>query len=200
MRYFFTRGLPAGLLLRTLPGTAVKAQSIPRAEADNNQHRVQATALIHQKRYQSEGLARIPMADCIEEVVACLRDSCNASQPIAFHLPVDHTEPDLTQAVPPGLITNEAITNVFKYASPGGRAGNVNLTLQRRAEAACERTIADDGVGLPASYDPSGSRSPGMTLLHGFSDQLGGEPTRTGPPGFTLGLPFEAGQPVTADA
>ena len=161
MRYFFTRGLLAGLLLLTLPGTAVKAQSIPRAEAGNNlqvgmsllnpqadslragaalsavqdQHRVQAMALIHRKRYPPEGVARIPMAGYTEEGVSCLSDSCNLSRPIAFHLSVDDTEPDVTQAVPPRLITNQAITNAFRYAFPGGRAGNGNHTLQRRAEA-----------------------------------------------------------------
>ncbi len=165
-----------------------------------SQHRVQAMALIHQKLYQSEGVARIPMAGYIEEVVAYLSDSYNLSQPIAFHLSVDDIELDVTQAVPLGLIINEAITNVFKYAFPGGRAGNVNLTLQRRAEAACELTIADDGVGLPASYDPSGSRSLGMTLLHGFSDQLGGELTITSPPGLRIGLVFDEEQLGTGQA
>ncbi len=156
-----------------------------------SQHRVQAMALIHQKLYQAEGVARIPMHDYIEEVVAYLSDYYNLSQPIAFHLSVDDIELDVSQAVPLGLIINEAMTNAFKYAFPGGRAGTVRLSLHRRAAASCELTIADDGVGLPQHYDPSLSRSLGMTLLHGFSQQLGGQLTITSPPGMRVRLVFD---------
>jgi two-component sensor histidine kinase len=78
-----------------------------------SQHRVQAMALIHQKLYQSESLARIPMRSYIEEVVAYLNDSYSRYQPIGFDLSVDDIELDVTLAVPLGLIINEAITNAF---------------------------------------------------------------------------------------
>jgi two-component sensor histidine kinase len=67
----------------------------------------------------------------------------------------------------------------------------VLVALQRLEECAYRLTVADDGVGLPAGYDPSQSRSLGMTLLHGFSAQLGGELRMTGPPGLTLTLVFQ---------
>jgi two-component sensor histidine kinase len=169
-----------------------------------SQHRVQAMALIHQKLYQAEGVARIPMHGYIEEVVAYLRDAYQVSQPIGFHLSVDDIELDVTQAVPLGLIINEAITNAFKYAFPGGRAGKVRLSLRRLEERTCRLTIADNGVGLPEGYDPAGSRSLGMTLLHGFSAQLGGELTLSGRRGLRIALVFEEEQlgptPVPAPA
>jgi two-component sensor histidine kinase len=159
-----------------------------------SQHRVQAMALIHQKLYQSEGVARIPMQDYIEEVVAYLSDSYSLSQPVRFQLDVEPIELDVTQAVPLGLIINEVITNAFKYAFPDGRSGTVCLSLLRLAEATYQLTIADDGVGLPANYDPSQSRSLGMTLLHGFSGQLGGELTITSQAGLSINLVFEEEQ------
>ena len=51
-----------------------------------SQHRVQAMALIHQKLYQSEQVARISMPAYIQEVVSYLRDSYNLHQPIDFQL------------------------------------------------------------------------------------------------------------------
>ncbi|MBD0256584.1 MAG: histidine kinase, partial [Cytophagales bacterium] len=155
-----------------------------------SQHRVQAIALIHQKLYQSEGVARIPMQDYIEEVVAYLHESYCLHQQVHFQVEVEPIELDVTQAVPLGLIINEVLTNAFKYAFPGGRPGTITLRLQRLA-ATCQLTIADDGVGLPAHYDPAQSRSLGMTLLHGFSGQLGGELTLTSPPGLSINLVFE---------
>jgi two-component sensor histidine kinase len=159
-----------------------------------SQHRVQAMALIHQKLYQAEGVARIPMHDYIEEVVAYLHESYCLDQLVRFQLEVAPIELDVTQAVPLGLIINEVITNAFKYAFPDGRPGTVCLSLQRQGEAAYQLTIADDGVGLPAHYDPSQSHSLGMTLLHGFSAQLGGELTITSQAGLCINLLFEEAQ------
>jgi two-component sensor histidine kinase len=159
-----------------------------------SQHRVQAMALIHQKLYQAEGMARIHMPAYIEEVVAYLTDSYRLEQGVCFYAEADDIELDVTQAVPLGLIINEAITNALKYAFPGGRAGRVVVALQRLDGASFRLTVADDGVGLPEGYDPSQSRSLGMTLLHGFSAQLGGQLTIASPPGLTITLQFQEEQ------
>jgi two-component sensor histidine kinase len=119
-----------------------------------SQHRVQAIVLIHQKLYQSESLARIPMCSYIEEVVAYLSDSYSLYQPIRFDLHVEDIELDVTLAVPLGLIINEAITNAFKYAYPNHRSGIISLKLHRLEEASYQLIISDDGVGLPVSYNP----------------------------------------------
>jgi two-component sensor histidine kinase len=169
-----------------------------------SQHRVQAMALIHQKLYQSEGLARIPMQAYIKELVAYLRDSYRLSQPVRFRLEVESIEIDVTQAVPLGLILNEAVTNACKYAFPGGRAGTVNISLCRVPgvePGAYQLRIEDDGVGLPEGFDPARSRSLGMTLMHGFSRQLKGKLTLGGPPGLSIRLVFaEEKLPTTAPA
>jgi two-component sensor histidine kinase len=97
----------------------------------------------------------------------------------------------VTLAVPLGLIINEAITNEFKYAFPGNRSGTVSLNLHQKSDTTYELTIADDGVGLPAGYHPSHSRSLGMTLMYGFSAQLGGELSIESREGVKLTLEFK---------
>jgi two-component sensor histidine kinase len=159
-----------------------------------SQHRVQAMALIHQKLYQAEGVARIPMQDYVEEVVAYLHESYYLNQLVRLRVEVEPIELDVTQAVPLGLIINEALTNAFKYAFPEGRPGTVSLSMLRLGEATYQLTIADDGVGLPKKYDAAGSQSLGMMLLHGFSEQLGGALTLSSPPGLTINLVFEEEQ------
>jgi two-component sensor histidine kinase len=161
---------------------------------EETQHRVQAMALIHQKLYQSEGIARIPIMDYVQDVVHYLHDSYNLAQPIRFQLAVEPIELNVAVAIPLGLIINEAITNTFKYAFPKGRAGTVSVRLHRLAQTTYELTIADDGIGLPAGYAPAQSRSLGMTLMHGFSEQLGGELHIISPPGLTIRLVFSEEQ------
>jgi two-component sensor histidine kinase len=138
-----------------------------------------------------ESLARIPMNSYIEEVVAYLNDSYSLYQPIRFDVEVEDIELDVTLAVPLGLIINEAITNAFKYAFPDERPGRITVHLKRVEEASYQLMIADDGVGLPANYDPSRSRSLGMTLIHGFSRQLGGKLTISSSSGMCISLVFQ---------
>jgi two-component sensor histidine kinase len=91
-----------------------------------------------------------------------------------------------------GLIVNEALTNALKYAFPDGREGTIRVALHRLGEGTYTYvlSVADDGIGLPAGMDPKRRRSLGMTLIEGFSRQLGGELTFTSPPGVRLCLVF----------
>ncbi|GAB2590913.1 histidine kinase dimerization/phosphoacceptor domain -containing protein [Spirosoma areae] len=156
-----------------------------------SQHRVQAMALIHQKLYQAQGVARIPMEAYIREMVAYLHESYDLPQPVYFQFAIDSIELDVTQAVPLGLIINEAITNALKYAFPAGREGSVQVKLGALSEGVYELVIADDGIGLPADFDPTQSRSLGMTLMYGFSEQLGGQLQISGQPGLNMRLRFQ---------
>lgn len=159
-----------------------------------SQHRVQAMALIHQKLYQSERVSRIDMASYIQDVVVYLQDSYRHTQPLNLRLNVEPIEMDVTVAVPLGLIINEAITNAFKYAFPYGQPGTIILELHRLSATTYELAITDNGVGLPAGYNPISSRSLGMTLIHGFSAQLGGELLISSPPGLKISLVFAEAQ------
>jgi two-component sensor histidine kinase len=156
-----------------------------------SQHRVQAMALIHQKLYQSEKVARVEMASYINDLVVYLRDSYSQPQSIRYNLKVEPLELDVSLAVPLGLIINEALTNALKYAFPGDNSGTVSLSLHPASETTYELTIADDGAGLPPGYDPVRSRSLGMTLMHGLSEQLGGVLHISGPPGVVIRLVFQ---------
>jgi two-component sensor histidine kinase len=155
-----------------------------------SQHRVQAMALIHQKLYQNEGVSRIPMKAYIEEVVDYLQHFYDLPQPVHFQLAIDPIELDVAQAIPMGLIINEALTNALKYAFRDGRSGAISLSLRRLELRQLQLTIKDNGVGFPADYNPSQSRSLGMTLMLGLSEQLGGALQVESHQGLTITLTF----------
>jgi two-component sensor histidine kinase len=152
--------------------------------------RVQAMSLIHQKLYQSGNVTRISMQSYIEELVAFLRDSYLLQQLIRFDLSIEPIELDVTTAVPMGLIVNEAVTNAFKYAFPGDRSGTIKLRLHQLTGMSYRLSISDDGVGFPDGYSPCQGNSLGMTLIHGFSEQLGGTLTISGSEGVSIDLVF----------
>lgn len=155
-----------------------------------SQHRVQAMALIHQKLYQSEQIARVEMASYMTDLIDYLRDSYDDLRHVCFSLSVNPLELDVTLAVPLGLIINEAVTNVLKYAFPDGRPGTLSLCLQQVKNETYQLTISDNGVGLPPDVDLEHTQSLGMTLIRGLSQQLGGELDITGTTGVTIRLRF----------
>jgi two-component sensor histidine kinase len=78
----------------------------------------------------------------------------------------------LVVATPLGLITNELVTNAFKYAFPSERPGRIDIELRRTA-GVVELAVADDGVG----HDPTGPASGGglgRMLVEQLARQLGG--------------------------
>jgi len=154
-----------------------------------NQHRVYAMSLIHQKLYQSENVALIDMPVYISELVDYLRNSFDTSH-IRFELQVAVVKLDVSQTVPLGLILNEAVTNAIKYAFPGGRKGCITITLRHTADGQLLLTIADNGTGLPADFDPGKSSSLGMSLMQGLSRQLGGSFNMQQGEGLTITVRF----------
>lgn len=137
----------------------------------NSQHRIHSMSLIHQKLYNSENISTINMPNYIKELVEYLRESFSLGQRIRFELKIDQLELDVAQAVPLGLILNEAITNSIKYAFPEERTGMIYVTLETISENNYILTIADNGIGFDANLTQK-PNSFGMMLIKGLSDDL----------------------------
>lgn len=136
----------------------------------DSQHRVHAMSLIHQKLYSTENVSSIDMSHYIRELVSYLADSFDTAQRIGFELNIDPIEMDVSQAVPLGLILNEAITNSIKYAFPGDRRGRISISLTKEADNRYELTISDNGIGTPVNIKKTGSL--GMSLMKGLSEDI----------------------------
>lgn len=141
----------------------------------DSRERMQAIALIHQKLYQQEQSTVIDMHSYIHELVSYLVSGFSNAGRIWFDLEVETIELDISQAVPLGLVLNEAITNAVKYAFPKGAHGTVRVRLYRKKGRDIVLKIIDDGVGFPAGFDPGTGNSLGMQLMRLFAAQLDGE-------------------------
>lgn len=139
-----------------------------------SQHRMHSISLIHQKLYQSENLAYINIAAYIKELAAYLGDSLDLSGKIRFQFDLIPLELDVNQAIPVGLILNEAITNALKYAFKLRSEGNIYISFFKNDSEYVTLLIKDDGAGFPAEFDINKCRSLGMNLMKGLSTQLGG--------------------------
>ncbi|MDF2187983.1 histidine kinase dimerization/phosphoacceptor domain -containing protein [Paraflavitalea sp. CAU 1676] len=157
-----------------------------------SQHRMHAMSLIHQRLYQSDSLAVIDMRTYIHELIGYLRDSLDMAGKVRFLYEVDDIRLDTVQAVPIGLILNEAITNSIKYAFPDNARGSLMVFLSRQPEGLLLLKVEDDGVGLPEGFDVLKAQSMGMNLINILARQLGGQLTYMNRSGFCLQISFAA--------
>ncbi|RED22679.1 two-component sensor histidine kinase [Flavobacterium cutihirudinis] len=140
----------------------------------NSQHRMYAMSLIHQKLYQSDNLSNIDMSWYIYELINYMKECYDTKGKINFVLEIESICLDVAQAVPMGLIINEAISNAIKYAFPNDRKGEILISFKNIEKNNCQLIIADNGVGLPENFNHAERDSLGMNLMTGLSDQIDG--------------------------
>ena len=160
------------------------------AAIHDSQHRVHAMSLIHQKLYGSQNVSSIDMSLYIRELVSYLADSFNTGHRIRFELAIDPLEMDVSQAVPLGLILNEAITNSIKYAFPNGRSGVIGISLSTTTPNYCLLSISDDGIGIPPHFVNRRPGSLGMSLMAGLTEDLDGKFSIENNNGTTIRISF----------
>lgn len=151
----------------------------------DSQHRMEAISLIHKKLYQSEDTAMTDMPSYINELVNYLKESFNTGSRIRFEQDIEPVKFGVGYAVPMGLIINEAVSNVIKYAFPDDRKGKIHISLDEE-----RLIISDNGVGLPPGFDSSQSRSLGLRMMKGLSKQAGCRFTIENDHGVTIRIDF----------
>ena len=162
---------------------------------NDSQHRVQAISLIHKKLYQSDHLRTvIDMGSYVKEVTEYLSDSLGLDDRISINLLIEDVQLDVTQAVPIGLIINEAFTNAVKYAFRERDAGELTILMKKTTGNITELHITDDGSGFPEHFDWQRSQTLGISLMRGLARQIDGHFELTNNNGLTVKISFEPAQ------
>ena len=95
------------------------------------QTRIYSMAMVHEKLYRSEGLAEIDVREYLENLARnILIEYSENLGDISIEVTGDSDLSfDLDTIVPCALITNELITNSYKYAFPDKRAGKISIDI-----------------------------------------------------------------------
>jgi two-component sensor histidine kinase/CheY-like chemotaxis protein len=139
-----------------------------------SQARIRAMALVHEKLYQANDLARISFSDYIEDLVAELFSSYGIA-PDRIHLQLDvEINGDMIPvdaAMPCGMIVNELLSNSIKYAFPEGRPGEVRIALYPLSGDQYRLIVADNGIGLPEGFKIAEAQTLGLRLVYSLCRQ-----------------------------
>jgi two-component sensor histidine kinase len=142
---------------------------------EESRGRVRSMALIHERLYRADDLARVDF----ELYVRSLTDDLFRAYRVhhdEIDLDVEVTAPPLTidLAIPCGLLINELVSNCLKHAFRGRDRGLVRVALTRDGAEHC-LVVEDDGVGFPPGLDFRATSSLGLQLVTTLVDQLNGE-------------------------
>lgn len=165
-----------------------------RALLKESANRVKSMALVHEQLYRATDLASIDLHQYLRQLGQHLEISNKqVAHRVQLKLEVDDISMGIESAVPLGLLINELISNAYKHAFPGQAGGQISLGLHALGNGELELSVTDDGVGLPADFDPSRTRSLGMQLVISLAEQLEGRLQHgpNGPTGSRFALRFK---------
>ncbi len=98
------------------------------------------------------------------------------------------------RAILVGLVINELVSNAGKHAYPNCSEGTIWVRVIKSDENTVFIAVRDDGVGLPAGFDPLTSKRLGSRLISALAKQLGAELTQSASQigtNFTLLVPLD---------
>ena len=157
----------------------------------DSQNRVRAMALVHEKLYQSDDLARADFGSYVSSLVQdLLRSYRTSTEPVQIRSAIHEVYLSLDQAIPCGLIINELVSNALKYAFPAGAAGEIDIQLYPDGEDQYILIVQDNGVGFNRSdllqdtlhqnlqhnlqHNLQQASTLGLQIVHSLTQQLGG--------------------------
>ncbi|MFP4388148.1 MAG: sensor histidine kinase [Desulfococcaceae bacterium] len=154
-------------------------------------HRVRSMALVHEKLYQSEDLARVDFADYAESLLEYLWHAHGSrTSGIRLRTELNPTRISVEKALPCGLILNELVGNALKHAFPGQTEGLVTVSLRQNSEDRVHLLVRDDGVGLSPEMDWRNATSLGLRLVVMLARQLKADVAVKEPPGTEFAIAF----------
>ncbi len=158
---------------------------------EESQNRIHAMAMVHEKLYRAEDMARVDFAEYINELTRHLFYSYNVNrQTVRIHLDVRDIFLGIDTAIPCAMIINELVTNAIKHAFPGGRTGELSVALVKNEEGKHHLTVSDNGVGLPEGVAIGTMNTLGIQIVHSLTKQVRGVLSMDGTCGTRIDIIF----------
>ncbi|MGZ7049994.1 MAG: sensor histidine kinase, partial [Methanobacterium sp.] len=144
-----------------------------------SRNRVKTMALVHEKLYKSQDIAKIDIKDYVEDIITFMVSSYVLDEStLDFNIYSEDISFNMDTAVPLCLIINELLTNSIKYAFPGGTnfTGKENkITIKiTPVDDGYELLIMDNGIGLGEDFDLNKVNSLGLNIVNALVKQLKG--------------------------
>ncbi len=157
------------------------------------QSRVNNMMLLYNKLYQSNSFKVISSREYLNDLIDQIRQTQDPSARVIIEAQIENHELDSKLLLPLGMIVNELLSNVYKYAFPKGSGGRVEINLRFPDTHNMVLEVRDSGKGLPDSIIQTKKDDGfGFVLINMLTQQQGAVMEIQNSPGahFTIHFPI----------
>jgi two-component sensor histidine kinase len=138
--------------------------------------RISAVGRAYERLAYNADYENIGLVAYVREVIG---DLATAVAPCTIHFDApEEIQFAADRAILVALIINELVLNAGKYAYPDCPEGSIWVQLVRMEKNSVLVSVRDEGIGLPASFDPTTSKRLGTRLVNALTKQLDAKLTR----------------------
>ncbi|MES2566734.1 MAG: tetratricopeptide repeat protein [Bacteroidota bacterium] len=139
--------------------------------------RIKCMAILHDKLCQSSDYSEINLQEYISELISYVsKNYDNVSPNIRFELNISPLALHINKLMPCGLIINELVSNVYKYAFKENSLNNLcKISFSKNdSDNTYHLSISDNGKGYPENFDMDSQGGLGMVIVQSLVEQLDG--------------------------
>ncbi len=141
---------------------------------ENIVNRIHSVGNLYDLLYTSGNSHKVRLARYVKRIMDTLFEAFIVDKKrISVNYEIEDLEIEAKSAVPIGIIINELITNILKYAFPKSQGGNIWIRLYQENKT-IHLTVSDDGVPFPEDFDVLSSPGLGLQLVQLLVRQLKG--------------------------
>jgi PAS domain S-box-containing protein len=174
---------------------SLQAEALANAEAraalKDAESRVQSMMVLYNKLYLSAGFRSVSLLEYLPSLVSDILDNFPNRASIKVARVIGNFSLDARELQPLGIIVNELLTNIMKYAFTGMAMGMITVSALQEGKTVC-LSIEDNGHGMPEHVDFSNSPGFGLMLVGLLTRQLEGKIRIERAAGTKIVLEFEA--------
>ena len=135
--------------------------------------RVRSIRVLYEKLLIGEEYREVSIKTYAESLIDSLVAVFSESQNITIEKKIADCTLSSKIAIPLGIIINELLTNIFKYAFKEKNEGRISIELEKTGNQV-SLTIEDNGMGIEERNDENKSPGFGLTIVKMLSEQLEG--------------------------
>jgi len=144
-----------------------------RESLENAERRVQSIIMLYDRLYVTDNYRELSVREYLEPLSEEIVGSFPDSGKIRIETAIEDCILNVQQLTPLGIIVNELVSNMMKYAFVGRDSGVIFISVSI-ADRRMHVVVSDNGVGIPDSISFTHSTGFGMKLIGMLVDQIGG--------------------------